>query len=259
MIASAEPWLPDSALRCSRSVAPITTCLEEWSNAWLAGSCLSVSRQWERMDRSELPSGDFDNVSEATSFALRIRRDARLILASAMVGRKLTERELRNTRDRLVIDYLVKEALEDMCGRLKSVLPSELGGETATTSARDIFVIVIGCGATDSIIRLEAEMGLLVRIVQEWAGPPRNLGEPQSLQTAFAELELRLSGRIGGSRHSLAELETLGIGDVLMLDAPHTSPIAACLNSQRKGEAALSVLAQEESLMLKIERPANQW
>ncbi len=255
----AVSWLPDSTLTGPRSAEAAARCFEDWAGDWLTEPCLMIPSRWKKCFGANRPASDFDCASEGRGYSLHVHKSARLALASAMLGQNLSQRDIRTAQDRAVIDHLLKSAFEDLAGRIESAFQHALAERELGPEPQRKLFLPVTCGNVQSALRLVADIELAVRLLRESAAPARDHAPPAPVGAALNALDVKISARLGTSRISLGELETLAVGDVLTLEAACHSPVAACLNGQPKGEAAISLLPQEDRLMLQIERPASQW
>lgn len=248
----AVPWLPSSALLDARTAAPVVRALGDWSADWLSAGALTAPPRWEAFDADAGTMGY--RLVHQGGFRLLAREDGGTDLAELLLGRSLGERGCRTHQDRVVIDHLAKVALAALAERLGDVLP-----RSDETPASQWFALPIAAPTGVMLLRIEAARPVLVALAAEWAGPARRNPAPAARGASFSAHRVRLSARIGTIRLALTQIEALEVGDVLTLDAPLNGPIDACIDGRRTGDAALSLVAERESLNLKIERPACQW
>jgi len=251
-------WLPESALAGARTAEPVIACLREWSDHWSAEPLTPHSTRWRKSPPNSRLRGEFDSTSSSAGFAVQLRKKRRLALASALLGRAVEERDVRTGQDRCVIDHLVQAALGDLALRLKTALPALPDWQTPLAEGGGSYLIEFGPGDAP-LLRIEAAPGVLAGIARAAAGKPRERSRPHPPHRVLESTQLRLAAMIGTSRFPLAEFEALAVGDVLTLDTPLSAPAAACLNGQRRGEAALSLVPRDDGFLIQIERPASQW
>jgi len=253
-MSAAIPWLPDCALASAENVEPVARCLRDWSQEWLAGGCLSAPPRWERPGGMEALAFGTETLRERPGFRLLLREGGRRELLSALLGRAIGERDLRSTADRRVTDHLFTAAMEALGDRLAALLPRSAPGEEAGS-----FLLPISCGGQGMVLGIEAGQAVLVEMARERAGSPRPVERPEPLAPVLGAQPVRLSARIGSSRLPLAELESLGIGDVLTLDTPIDDPLDACIEGKRAAAGALTLVPAEDRFSLQLERPTAQW
>jgi|GEM_PF-1255402 len=257
MTATAETWLPDSALADVRSAEPAARCLRDWSVAWFAHAGLVAAPRWERWEDTD--AGTLSSLHQGAGFRLLMREDGRRDLAGLILGQELGDRSLRTPADHAVIEHLAARALADLGAMLGRLLTPE--GETAFTPdpATHLHVLAALVDGAHPLLWIEADRRVIVRAALAWVGAARHRSAPTPFHFALAEQPIQLSARIGRSRLTLAEIDALEAGDVLPLDTPLSAPLAACIDDATAGAAALSVHAEDGRLMLQIERPASQW
>ena len=257
MTHAADPWLPESALTDRRSCEPVALCLSEWSKDWLQGHALSVPPRWERQEGGRSPAG-YETIGENSGYTLAMRLDGQLELASALLGREVTDRSLRTGNDRLLIRKLADAAIDDLARRIGHLLdPSD---ETASAANGErAFALPASCIEPIPLFQIEASQGLLVGIARKWAGNPRATPAPDPWRSSLPEQAIRLSALAGRSRLGLTEVENLGVGDVLTLDTPVNGLLAVCIDRRPGAQEALSVVPGDDKLMLQIEKAPAQW
>ena len=254
MTVDCSPWLPESALIDTRTLEPVAKCLAGWSDAWLSGAALSAPPRWEKSGPGEGSAAHgFTKVREGSGHTLWLRTDGELELASALLGRELGPRDLRSEADRLVVQQVIDGALDALESGIEKVLPAADGGEG------EGFFLPIDCAESLPLFRLEAERAVLVAMAKKWAGAPREKATLAPLRSSIERQPVHLSALVGASRLPLADLDSLGIGDVLTLDVPVGGLLGACIDQRPSADAALALNPSEDQLTLQIERPAAQW
>lgn len=264
MTSAALSWLPDSVLTDVRSAEPVARCLLDWSNAWLCTYRLSAPPRWEK------PEGDgssfsFGECATGRGFRLMLRENGRSLLASLMLGREIGERDLRSAGDHAVIQDITARAIDDLERMLGEVFASPRSAPLADFTNRqadqgdDIFCLPLAPGANSALLIIQASRPAVAGLAASWAGPPRKASPLDPRQAAVETQPLKLSGQIGTRRLPLAEIEQLGLGDVLLLEHEVSAPIHACIEGQRVSDTALTIIPGDTEFAFKIERPATQW
>lgn len=235
-------WLPQSALLEVRTAAPVAGVVADWSREWLSMGGLAAAPCWERCTSAigatvlHPPEGD-----------------GTLRLVGMLLGREITDRHMRTPGDRAVVQELVSCAID----ALRSVLARLLGNGSVSDGERFILPILTEDGLP--VFRVEAGREALVGLAKRWAGPVRPDQPPATFRSTLDEQRLRLSARLGTSRLTLPEIETLAPGDVLVLDTPVPDAVDAWIDEQAAAPSALTVIPGEDTLKLQIARPASQW
>lgn len=247
------PWLPRSALADIRTGEPIARALEEWSTAWLARGSVTTASCWEPSDCDAETTG-YVPAYRGKCHRLLVREDATLDIASLLLGRELGERECRARHDWVVIEHLVGDALTALGQILGNTLDLASGD-----LREDRFVMQIALEGDSVPLLLEAGRSALVMLATQWAGPPRRTDPLPARKLALVAQSLELGARIGASRLTLAEIDALEAGDVLLLDTPIVDPVDACIDGKPVGQGAFSLVSGDDQLRLQIERPVAQW
>jgi flagellar motor switch/type III secretory pathway protein FliN len=255
MSQSAIPWLPESALTDARTCEPAARCLRNWSEDWLQKPGLCVPPRWEKAEKGVGGTG-YEAIGDGSGYILSIRIDGELELASALLGKDIDDRNLRTSADRLLIRKLTDAAIDDLARRVSQVLGSR---DSQGPLGECSFALPVSCIEPAPLFRLEASQGLLAGIARHWAGSARPAAAPQEWRASLDGQPVRLSALAGRTRLLLAEVEHLGIGDVLTLDTPVDGLLDACIEHRISAAGALSLIPGEDGFMLQIERPPIQW
>ncbi|HTN14550.1 MAG TPA: FliM/FliN family flagellar motor C-terminal domain-containing protein [Sphingomonadaceae bacterium] len=245
-------WLPESALLDARTAEPVARCIQAWAGEWFAATRPDLPPRWERQEPETLEMG-FSPAFETQGFRIALREDGRVALAAQLLGRELSERDLRTAQDRVVIDHLVEEALQALGTMLGNAMPTDSSGETAS------FALPVHSPSGELLLRIEAGPALLTTLALGWAESPRKRAALARRKAALAAQPLRLSARIGASRLALAQIEALGPGDVLTLHTPLTAALDALIDDAPAATGALGLVPGESDFQLQLTRPATQW
>lgn len=253
MTPDAVPWLPEGALVDARTAEPLSRCLARWSDEWLRDTSLSVPARWERSGLGATDGRGFNPVRQGRGFALMLRANGQLELASALLGREVQERDIRGAADRFVVQQVVDTAISALGASVVEVMPR------VESDGGELFVLPVHGTEPLPLLRIEATRPVLVAMARKWAGDARAVEPLAPRRASIDNQTLRISALLGTSRLRLAELETLGVGDVLTLDVPVRGQLNACIEHRPSADQAISLVPGEDRLMLQIERPASQW
>lgn len=258
MTGTPRSWLPECALTSPIAVKPMADWLEGWSREWLIYGRLTPAPAWREAGRESL--GDACRIMEGkddSGFRISSRAETPRLLASAMLGHTITDRDMRTPGDRIVIGDLVKSAIEDLTGRLGAKLPGDAQPAPAGREAEYCLPIFLDAGP--EILAITARRSIVTQLARRYAGQPRGRPEPGERSQAIARQEIGISAIIGRTRLGLRDLERLGVGDVITLGTPTDRPLDVSMGGTSHSLAAASLALQGEGFGLRIERQTSEW
>lgn len=228
----AKPWLPPSALEGGVAEPALNQAIARWSSDWFASVSLKLRKPLQRSDET----GGVWRVSDA-GLALPASETTDVAVVQLLLGQLLDAGKLRSIDRKLIrkwsgrcLEHLGCE-LAKACGVMRSPdwhagRPDELGQAwslSVGTGEKEIANILI---ASDPIIQLIRKQT-----------PSEVPTAPLSARSAAVEQQgLAISAFIGRCRLSLADLESLGEGDVLCLDAQTSAPVALAIENTRSAD-----------------------
>ncbi|WP_324740470.1 FliM/FliN family flagellar motor C-terminal domain-containing protein [Tsuneonella sp. CC-YZS046] len=256
MTGTPRSWLPECALTSPIAVKPMADWLDEWSRAWLVSGRLTPAPAWKEARRDTWSdTGGTTQWQDDSGFRVSSRAETQHLLAGAMLGHAITDRDIRTPGDRMVIGDLVKAAIKDLSDKLDA----KLQGALPTPAGEAEYCLPIFLDAGPEILAITARRSIVTGLARRYAGPPRSRPEPGERSQALARQEIGLSAIIGRTRLGLRDLERLGIGDVITLGTPTDRPLDVSMGGISCSSAAASLALQGERFGLRIERHVNQW
>lgn len=258
MTGTPRSWLPECALTSPIAVKPVADWLEGWSREWLISGRLTPSPAWREAGRESL--GDACRIvagQDDSGFRVSSRADTLPLLAGAMLGHTITDRDMRTPGDRIVIGDLVKSAIEDLTGRLGASLPG--GAQPAPAGLEAEYCLPLFLDGGPEILAITARRSIVTGLARRYAAPPRSRPEPGERSQAIARQEIGISAIIGRTRLGLRDLERLGVGDVITLGTRADRPLEISMGGTSRSPAAASLALQGEGFGLRIERQTSEW
>jgi len=250
-------WLPECALTSPIAVKPVTDWLDEWSRAWLVSGRLTPAPAWCEARRDTWgDAGRTTQWQHDSGFHISSRADTLPLLAGAMLGHTITDRDIRTPGDRIVIDDLVKAAISDLSSQLDAKLQ---GGAQPAPAGEAEYCLPLCLDAGPEILAITARRSIVTELARRYAGQPRSRPEPGQRSQAIARQKIGISAVIGRTRLGLRELERLGVGDVITLGTPTDRPLDVSMGGTTRSAAAASLALQGERFGLRIERHVNEW
>lgn len=244
-------WLPECALVSPAGIAAIERALADWSDTWLAQSLLEASGSW-RQRVGPLPEW---SVELAPGLALCCSPEDHVSLASALFGRELSEKNLRTDQDKALIASLVDQALGDLGKALLALCPGKPDGEDALAD----YALDLGLADQPACITLAATREWLVSLAQAQAAPARRRAALDDQDGLFDQQDVTVGAILGHSRLTLAEVQDLAVGDVIVLDEAMSRPLDITLNGAPVASEAASVELAHNTHSLKLSKAPHQW
>ncbi|MEI9851956.1 MAG: FliM/FliN family flagellar motor switch protein [Sphingomonas sp.] len=229
----------------------VADMIDDWSREWIAGEPLRALGSFVRMSetRAEL-RGMLRHACDGVAFEMR---EAGL----AALGALILGLADRYDRPRADLDLLEPigtaclDALEKRAARLFGLEPGAgwSAGERAGGGAHRL---TIGLPDEGFVLTLElsaARFASFVRAKLPQPPAPMPLGPPAD---ALADLPARLSAVLGSCALTVAELATLGPGDVLVLDADLDAALPLAVDGRPAPRGACTVAAGGDAVALEI-------
>jgi flagellar motor switch/type III secretory pathway protein FliN len=249
MTVKARAWLPPEAISSKRLEPILNHMLGEWSRHWFAGASASAvaafQDDWPR-GKDELGWRSFPQIA-----SLACTLNAKCLVAGAMLGASVPQATLQ-PGDREVVEDLASSCLDDLLKRVGQLARGRSDGELGDEpiAIEDCHWWDISLGSRRGALKLAISASAIVAIVKRgFSAPPApRLGR---LGEGLGGQNIDLAADLGRCRISLAELQSLGAGDVLILDRLAEEPVDLLVNgravplkaSLEGGDQAVLVLA----------------
>ena len=250
---ASEPraWLPPDALSSERVGPLIAGIVKDWSDHWFAKAEASVASFYQ--DDWPRRSADAGWRSCSGVASLSLTPLGEIAIVGAMLATNVPQGSI-GPSDRKVIEHLAIACADDLLRRLGKLAlgPNPIPPiDGSPIDLEDCTLWDISLGARKGVLKLAlAGDAALQMIKRQLPKAPTTRIDP--LTKGLAKQRVEVAADLGRSRLSLAELEDLAIGDVLVLDrlAAHPVPLLvegapsslrASLESE--GERPLLILA----------------
>lgn len=257
-MASATPWLPDDALSDSRLVEPIQQCLDAFSSHWLSGTNLAVVGSWQRITLAN-GQADCGLIKKGSAHHLAIPDSSKFALASSLIGREFTERDVRTDHDRQFLSSLSDHVLDDLAERICGAIGDQPAKIPPPPFAGSKWRLALALHDCESFAWIEASAELLVASRKLLADSPRLPSQPENPQMVLGPLPVTLHATLGSGTASLSEIEGLAVGDVIPLDRPLNEALDITINGHKAAAKSAVLVPSDQHLTLEIERPVSQW
>jgi flagellar motor switch/type III secretory pathway protein FliN len=220
MTVACRSWLPDGAIAPASAQRALADMVESWSGEWFAGEPMRVAGPLARIAaaRAELRKAVWHGCDDGVAIGLP---PAGTVALGAMVLGVQTAAGQRNDQDLALLEALGKECLDSLKSRLvqrlalgKSVWhPFE--ARRSEVAVHRLEIVAVARGLT---LQLELSPACFARFIRD-ALPDPAPGAPLGAGSgALASIPITLSALLGRCGITVAELASLGCGDVLLLD-----------------------------------------
>jgi len=204
----ARAWLPDGALGLDRVRAALQTALAGWAERWFGATANVGVKTVVLRETSSDPRAIRIGGSD-TGPAIRLPAKGKRLLLEAVCTVDLAMVEL-GPNDHALIDAMATEVAEDLIAALGA---GDVGG-------KDEVWLGLGLGLNGrDLLSIEVPRAWLAAKVRALVQPSR--ARPPRLtrrRAAIGDSTVALEARLGRGALSLAELHSLAIGDVVLLD-----------------------------------------
>lgn len=251
-------WLPAS-VDLGKAQAAIADLMAGWSRHWFAGN-------------EDFPAGMFASTADlgrelrgiewrsgGTGSAIGVAAGGVIMLGACAMGVAARIGD-RTSADLEILRQLGEECFQDLCRRAGELFALRTGTqwEAATQGpAQDdmVYRAEISDRGDRTVLAVALTSCQLARLVKSLLPAPPEPPPLASAPVALAASQIRLSALLGGCQVTLAEIEALAPGDVLVLDRDvgETLPLAIEHLPIRRGTCA--VARQGDRLSLQITQP----
>jgi flagellar motor switch/type III secretory pathway protein FliN len=251
----ARTWLPAGASP-DKAEAVMTRLVAEWSNHWFAGSEGARSSTLARADQAgrDLRNMTWHRCDAGTAVGIGASGSTALGARAMGVAADIGD---RTAADLALLRQLGEECLQDLRKRLQALL--ELGSgmrwcETPQAPAPDEMIVRSEFGTRSETLHLAIALTpyQLTRLIRSCLPAVPALPPLATAEEALARTELRLSAMLAGCELTLAEIEALTPGDVLVLDHRVDQALPLAIEYRPAGRGACTVAGTGEHLGLQL-------
>jgi hypothetical protein len=212
-------WLPKDAFTGDVATAALSDCLARWGEPWFGARKLSAAR----LRRDEAVPHASVLETRGTAASVEIAGDRKRRLLEALLDTDLTQ-ETRTEGDNHVLDALLAEVSAELVGAL-----GELSAGTSVSPDEDNVRATITAGARE-ILDVIVPEAALVPLIKAQIGVAPAANRAFAVRTAGLK-GMRVTARatLGHAELSVADVQGLAPGDVLVLDRGLNQPVELCL------------------------------
>jgi Type III flagellar switch regulator (C-ring) FliN C-term len=249
-------WLPLSALDDARILSTISVVIEHWSARWFVHGHYGASNLTLRGPRHPVTHRKDVWVSFCNAVAIAWPADGGVDIAKHVLNAQKVKADLQSA-DKSLLQKCAELVGLDLVTAIGSALQLPRAPETQMVSVPNPFLNAGGVeieldrrGDLPSM-RIAIPAFALVPIrksfVRSLSAPPPN---PVSMGSLFKAESLAFSAALGSATISIADLQGLGIGDVVILDTKLDDTISIASQSSGRVIAAARVAQKNGQINL---------
>lgn len=251
----AHTWLPAGASP-DKAEAALTRMMAQWSSHWFAGSEEPRAGRFGRVDEA---GRDLRNIAWHrcdAGAAVGIGAGGTIALGARAMGVASGIGD-RTAADLALLRQLGEDCLQDLRKRVRALIDLESSVQwyqTPQAPAPDDMVVRSELGSRGDAVQLAITMTSwqLARLIRSCLPAAPELPPLATAQAALAGAELRLSAMLGGCELTLAEIEALAPGDVLVLDHLVDQVMPLAIEYRVAGRGTCTVAGTGEHLGLQL-------
>jgi flagellar motor switch/type III secretory pathway protein FliN len=255
MTREATSWLPSGTVVPAELETRISTLIHEWSRAWVVGPGFRLGGIRPTARRL----GDVGSQSDSwrclgQSLALWHADPTAVPVGLTAFGIIDGEADL-TADDRVLVELIAADMLADLERRLAAFVERSSSawrtGRSDLPEAHDSMTIAVTAGSHGSVLCIVIAAAQFARLVREALPepPPIQLGRSQD---ALRRHTVTVGALLGRSVLSLAELEALSTGDVVVLDRALGAPLPLAVDGVAALTGQCRVTSIENALALEI-------
>jgi hypothetical protein len=216
------PWLPAEALNPAHFERGVGTVVSDWSSHWFVKAKASCRTQLRSIAGGPSPQLAWRSWGQECGVA--IDEAGRNALAEAMLDCTIAANAMLAS-DQPLLNDITDRCLDDLLGRLSWLIDHDRSPDVSDQVMDPGPAIVwdIGLKRSGVILSLAVNWSALVRWRKRLA-PPQQVPRPAGIGRALQSQSVRLGLDLGRGSLTLAELESLEPGDVIILDAKIDAP-----------------------------------
>jgi flagellar motor switch/type III secretory pathway protein FliN len=226
MTISTSRWLPPDALSPERVQPLLARIVDAWSGHWFAGARAAEAAAFRDNGPRETGWRSLPNVA-----SIALTADASAAIAGAMIGATVPRANLR-PGDRTIVEHLASTCADDLLRRLGEIASP---GSRAVEIARgqmdlpDCSWWELLVGPEKRRVKLALARSTMIELIRRQLPAPDN--RPlQSRRKGLAGQRIAIDAELGRCPISLADLQDLSIGDVLIVDRSTNTPVDVRVN-----------------------------
>jgi flagellar motor switch/type III secretory pathway protein FliN len=230
-------WLPSNAFGDSRIADLIDQSVQLWSKRWFARVGFGPSQLTTHKRGSRAATGKVVWKSYDSGMAVGLAEGAHNALARmALDGRKdntgllSTDQSLLNKYANAILNDLVSAIVEAL-----AIKPKDARAMTGSFDDGDYLEINLKSGAAGTVVKIAMPTNAIVPLRKSFAQSQARSNPAPVPMSALIEAErLAVRSVLGSAVMSVAEVRSLGIGDVIVLDTMLDDPVE--LISRKSGQ-----------------------
>lgn len=253
MSPGARAWLPPGAIRALDMDGKLADVARGWSKKWFVRS---VVRPLEALAAGSPPVLDGIRWASLGGDVAIGLPDANAFFLPALMFDVASPSEPPTAADTRLLAQLSQACLDDLCRRLADALKLDAAAPWRTLpdgAAPDIAVAAswtLGVDPRNPALRIVVAEAALVGMAKAGLPQPQRPLPLAGLSQALSRQAISVSGHIGRCSLTLAEFAGLGVGDVLVFDAPADAPLELVVDGGGKALARCGIAQSDGRLDL---------
>lgn len=249
MTAAARSWLPVGAELPATLNEAVANLVHVWSLRWCAGARYDVSG-FDSHDRTDSKNWRvLDDV-----LALEYSDETLRRLGLDMLGLEATSSSV-SPADKTFLSKLGERAIDNFKSELAVLVGCRSGNAWMNRFPSDFrHGTVVSDAGGHRLIGMALSESLGNRLIRAALPPaPVKVGSGVG---ALGAISVRLAASVGDCRLTIAELDALTPGDVLVLDRPLSADFALAINGTRSASGSCTLASNGEAQAIRIVEPA---
>jgi hypothetical protein len=218
-------WLPANAAENDRVREALDEIVVRWARSWFSHAVLGVTGLASFAHSAPQVDADAGWRIGTSGFAVSASSRARARLSEWALNVRLSEHSLSNV-DQQLLERFEDKMLEDLLSQLYSALGSTLldrGSDLSSGGLGGVIAKVSELGG-GGLLTIAAPLAAVLALCCAPSGERSRGGRLVKLADSVAPLPMTLEALLGEAEVSLAELQGLAAGDVLVLGAALSDP-----------------------------------
>lgn len=231
-----KPWLPQEALIDGALEERLRELVAEWSGHWLVdqldcGISLAVGGQ----EPSGIEPAALHWIDEDKTISACVNASAVQALGIRLMGSPAQSEGDLNQAAMQTLSALVRRSFDDLHERLLALLnvPATMELTPATQAkSRSDYVLAIKFLGVDAVLDYRFDQDFWVRARKAIVQVPARQIDLGTLDQAMEGQVLNIGSWVGKGSITLAEAETISVGDVLVLDSRPDEPMKVTIDKK---------------------------
>lgn len=253
-------WLPEGCLVSPVIAKPFAHGVAQWCNHWFAGSPWKVAGTWV----PEAPTATTDRNRtlgfEIGGVSCWIGTEGKANLVESLLDCDLSKPSLSQGDQRL-FEMLKEKVLEDLRTRFEAIgipnMAPENSGPAYEHMPEPRYALKVLNKAQQTMMALTARRSYLFQTALALAPPSQAQAKLCALSDVIDEIEVHLGVCLGQASLPLMEINNLGVGDVIALNAGVHEELSITIDGVQTAQAIVTLQPNHPNINLHMTRSLN--